>query len=97
MFDKPFHSASAAALSLLCTNSSLQCHQAHMCCPCFARASSRKRLEANGAQRQESEILEIAIKPGWKAGTKITFQEKGAPRPPLLGKAAAVPVQWSSC
>ena len=24
-----------------------------------------------------SEILEIDIKPGWKKGTKITFQEKG--------------------
>ena len=41
-------------------------------------ACSRKRLDAStGQQRQEQEILEIAVRPGWKAGTKITFQEKG--------------------
>ena len=33
-------------------------------------------LQVSGG-RQESEILEIAIKPGWKKGTKITFVEKG--------------------
>lgn len=38
---------------------------------------SRKRLDATGQQRQEQEILEINVRPGWKAGTKITFQEKG--------------------
>lgn len=39
---------------------------------------SRKRLDANGQQRPDSEMLEINVRPGWKAGTKITFQEKGA-------------------
>lgn len=38
---------------------------------------SRKRLDANGQQRPDSEMLEINVRPGWKAGTKITFQEKG--------------------
>lgn len=48
---------------------------------------SRKRLDAStGQQRQEQEILEIAVRPGWKAGTKITFQEKGDENP---GRIAA--------
>ena len=44
--------------------------------PCPPRRS-RKRVEPSGAQRAEQEILEINVRPGWKAGTKITFQEKG--------------------
>ena len=32
-------------------------------------------VQVNG--QQESEILEINIKPGWKRGTKITFPNKG--------------------
>ena len=57
--------------------------------PCCA-ACSRKRLDAStGQQRQEQEILEIAVRPGWKAGTKITFQEKGG-WPCQLDAAAAV-------
>lgn len=48
-------------------------------CPCagLCTCCSRKRLDATGQQRQETEILEINVRPGWKAGTKITFQEKG--------------------
>ncbi len=50
-----------------------------------------------------SEILEIDIKPGWKKGTKITFQEKGksqgGPSPRVQGKAgagaAAVKQTWA--
>jgi hypothetical protein len=33
-----------------------------------------------GAPRTEEEILEVAVKPGWKKGTKVTFQEKGTLR-----------------
>ena len=42
---------------------------------------SRKRMAANGGIREESETLTIDIKPGWKKGTKITFQEKGDEHP----------------
>lgn len=38
---------------------------------------SRRCMDATGQPRQESEILTIEVKPGWKKGTKITFQEKG--------------------
>ncbi|PSC70447.1 dnaJ-like protein subfamily B member 1-like [Micractinium conductrix] len=47
---------------------------------------SRKRLDASGMQHPETEILEINVRPGWKAGTKITFQEKGDENP---GRTAA--------
>jgi hypothetical protein len=47
---------------------------------------SRKRLDASGQQRPDSEMLEIPVRPGWKAGTKITFQEKGDEHP---GRIAA--------
>ncbi|KAL7166239.1 hypothetical protein ACSBR2_037005 [Camellia fascicularis] len=38
---------------------------------------SRTVLDANGRLVQESEILTIEVKPGWKKGTKITFPDKG--------------------
>ena len=37
---------------------------------------SRRRLDGQQAQ----EILEINVRPGWRAGTKITFAEKGVQR-----------------
>lgn len=38
---------------------------------------SRNVLRPHGRLAQESEILTIDIKPGWKKGTKITFPDKG--------------------
>ena len=52
-------------------------HDACAACTCTWVLCSRKRIDANGGQRQEQEILEINVRPGWKAGTKITFQDKG--------------------
>ncbi|GMI97604.1 hypothetical protein like AT5G25530 [Hibiscus trionum] len=37
-----------------------------------------------GRQTQESEILTIDVKPGWKKGTKITFPDKGNEQPNQL-------------
>ena len=37
---------------------------------------TRQRIR-NGTRRSESKVLEINIKPGWKAGTKITFSGDG--------------------
>jgi DnaJ family protein B protein 4 len=43
---------------------------------------TRRRLDpATGGSRAEAEQLTIDVKPGWKAGTKITFQEKGDEHP----------------
>ncbi|XP_010254210.1 PREDICTED: dnaJ homolog subfamily B member 1-like isoform X2 [Nelumbo nucifera] len=38
---------------------------------------SRNVVDVNGQLVQESEILTIDVKPGWKKGTKITFPDKG--------------------
>lgn len=34
-------------------------------------------IERNGTSRKESKILEINIKPGWKEGTALTFENEG--------------------
>ncbi|XP_034916409.1 uncharacterized protein [Populus alba] len=41
---------------------------------------SRTVVDAHGQQGQETEILTIDVKPGWKKGTKITFPDKGNER-----------------
>jgi len=38
---------------------------------------SRKVMKENGVFKQEEKILKINVKPGWKAGTKVTFSQEG--------------------
>ncbi|XP_059485398.1 dnaJ protein homolog 1-like [Neocloeon triangulifer] len=38
---------------------------------------SRRVLQPDGSTKKEDKVLTINIKPGWKAGTKITFQKEG--------------------
>lgn len=38
---------------------------------------SRKVADADGTTRREEKVLTIHVKPGWKEGTKITFQKEG--------------------
>ncbi|XP_037044760.1 dnaJ protein homolog 1-like [Bradysia coprophila] len=38
---------------------------------------SRNIMTPDGSQRKEEKVLNITVKPGWKAGTKITFQREG--------------------
>jgi DnaJ homolog subfamily B member 4 len=45
------------------------------------KISRKKYDQATGATRLVPELLTIDVKPGWKKGTKITFQEKGDERP----------------
>ncbi|MCD9641239.1 hypothetical protein HAX54_027328 [Datura stramonium] len=45
---------------------------------------SKKVADASGKRMQVEEILTINIKPGWKKGTKITFQEKGNEQPGVI-------------
>lgn len=42
---------------------------------------SRKVYQADGTSRKEDKVLTINVKPGWKAGTKITFQREGDQTP----------------
>ncbi|XP_007013743.2 PREDICTED: dnaJ homolog subfamily B member 4 [Theobroma cacao] len=45
---------------------------------------SRTVVNSAGRQVQETEILTIDVKPGWKKGTKITFPDKGNEQPNQL-------------
>ncbi|XP_050314033.1 dnaJ homolog subfamily B member 4-like [Anthonomus grandis grandis] len=38
---------------------------------------SRKVLQPDGTLKKEDKVLTINVKPGWKAGTRITFQREG--------------------
>ncbi|CAH8371812.1 unnamed protein product [Eruca vesicaria subsp. sativa] len=38
---------------------------------------SRTIVDPNGRQAQETEVLTIVVKPGWKKGTKVKFPDKG--------------------
>uniref|UniRef100_T1GBA8 Chaperone DnaJ C-terminal domain-containing protein n=1 Tax=Megaselia scalaris TaxID=36166 RepID=T1GBA8_MEGSC len=42
---------------------------------------SRRITEANGSTRKEDKCVSINIKPGWKSGTKVTFQKEGDQAP----------------
>ncbi|XP_037931994.1 dnaJ protein homolog 1-like [Teleopsis dalmanni] len=42
---------------------------------------SRMCHGADGNSRKETKVININVKPGWKAGTKITFQQEGDQKP----------------
>lgn len=42
---------------------------------------SRRVVQADGSSRKEDKYVSISIKPGWKSGTKVTFQKEGDQAP----------------
>lgn len=42
---------------------------------------SRRVVSNDGTARKEEKVLTINVKPGWKSGTKITFQREGDQAP----------------
>ena len=42
---------------------------------------TRSRVDAQGQSAPTPKVVEIAVKPGWKAGTKVTFEREGDERP----------------
>merc|ERR1712228_786214 len=38
---------------------------------------SKRVYDESGVSRQEEKVLQINVKPGWKAGTKVTFAKEG--------------------
>ena len=42
---------------------------------------TRQRLGRDGSYRPEEKVLEIVVKPGWKKGTKVTFEREGDEAP----------------
>lgn len=45
---------------------------------------TRRITQANGQMSKEDKILTINVKPGWKSGTKITFNQEGDQSPNAL-------------
>lgn len=45
---------------------------------------SRDVVGADGLPRKEEKVLNVTVKPGWKTGTKITFQNEGDRHPGKL-------------
>ena len=42
---------------------------------------TKKIFDESGAAKDEEKVVEINLKPGWKAGTKITYEREGDVRP----------------
>lgn len=38
---------------------------------------SRRVIQPDGTPKKEDKLVNIAIKPGWKSGTRVTFQKEG--------------------
>ena len=45
---------------------------------------SRKIFSADGSSSAEDKILPVMVKPGWKAGTKVTFAKEGDQKPGVI-------------
>lgn len=50
----------------------------------YKGTTKKMKIIRNVQGRPASEILEIDVKPGWKAGTRVTFKEKGDERPSVI-------------
>lgn len=48
---------------------------------CVKKMKISRMSMASGQPRKEEKVLNITVKPGWKAGTKITFQREGDQTP----------------
>lgn len=50
----------------------------------YAGCSRKMKISRQVNGKTETEVLELNIKPGWKSGTKVTFQEKGDQTPGVV-------------
>ncbi|KAL0422279.1 UNVERIFIED_CONTAM: DnaJsubfamily B member 13 [Sesamum latifolium] len=63
----------------------LECTLEELCHGCVKKIKiTRDAISSSGLIVQEEETLKIKVKPGWKKGTKITFEGKGDERPGTL-------------
>ncbi|XP_038698197.1 dnaJ homolog subfamily B member 13 [Tripterygium wilfordii] len=63
----------------------LECTLEELCFGCMTKIKiTRDVLTNTGEIIQEEELLTIKVKPGWKKGTKITFEGMGNERPGLV-------------
>lgn len=67
------------------TEKKLECTLEDLCFGCIKKIKiKRDAISDTGLFVQEEEILKIVVKPGWRKGTKITFEGKGDERPGTL-------------
>ncbi|XP_010538999.1 PREDICTED: dnaJ homolog subfamily B member 13-like [Tarenaya hassleriana] len=60
------------------TKEELVCTLEELCKGCTKKIMiKRDVLSSSGEMSQEEEMVEIKVKPGWKGGTKVTFEGKG--------------------
>ncbi|XP_041015102.1 chaperone protein DnaJ-like [Juglans microcarpa x Juglans regia] len=63
----------------------LHCTLEELCQGCLKMIKiTRDAITNNGIIIQEEEILKIQVKPGWRKGTKVTFEGKGNEKPGYL-------------
>ncbi|XP_058079121.1 uncharacterized protein LOC131227354 [Magnolia sinica] len=63
----------------------LECTLEELCYGCVKKVEyTRKVLASNGLMIEEHKLLRIKVEPGWKKGTKITFEDVGDERPGFL-------------
>ncbi|KAL0551023.1 hypothetical protein IC582_010096 [Cucumis melo] len=62
----------------------LECTLEELCEGCVKKIMITRDAIVNGIIVQEEELLKIEVKPGWKKGTKITFEGKGDEKPGYL-------------
>lgn len=63
----------------------IECTLEELCLGCVKKVKiTRDAISSSGLIVEEEEILIIQVQPGWKKGTKITFEGKGDERPGTL-------------
>ncbi|XP_022963699.1 dnaJ homolog subfamily B member 4-like [Cucurbita moschata] len=62
----------------------LECTLEELCDGCVKKIMITRDAIVNGIIVEEEEMLKIEVKPGWKKGTKITFEGKGDEKPGYL-------------
>ncbi|KAL8520948.1 hypothetical protein ACS0TY_011482 [Phlomoides rotata] len=80
-----FFSQSAARRKPPPIEKKIECTLEELCMGCVKKIKvTRDAISASGLIVEEEEILMIQVKPGWKKGTRITFEGKGDERPGSL-------------
>ncbi|KAH8520700.1 hypothetical protein H0E87_001945 [Populus deltoides] len=63
------------------TEKKLECTLEELCYGCVKQIMTSRDVIINGITEQQGEMVNITVKPGWKKGTRITFEGKGDERP----------------
>ncbi|CAN8302699.1 unnamed protein product [Cochlearia groenlandica] len=73
-----YSSSSASVAKPPPTEEKLSCTLEELCKGCTKKINiKRDVITSSGQMSEEEETVEIKVKPGWKGGTKVTFEGKG--------------------